>query len=48
MLAAVDAVFDRFRVAAAALTAYDPSVDSDGRAADAARRLLARVGERAR
>jgi arginase len=48
LLGAVDAVFERFTVAAAALTAYDPSCDSDGRARDAARSLLARVGERAR
>jgi arginase len=48
LLGAVDAVFERFTVAAAALTAYDPSVDSDGRAGAAARSLLARVGERAR
>ena len=47
LLAAVDAVFERFTVAAAALTAYDPSFDTDGRACDAARSLLARVGERA-
>jgi arginase len=47
LLAAVDAVFERFTVAAAALTAYDPSFDTDGRARDAARSLLARVGERA-
>jgi arginase len=43
LLGAVDAVFERFTVAAAALTAYDPAFDSDGRARDAARALLARV-----
>jgi arginase len=48
LLAAVDAVFERFTVGAAALTAYDPSFDTDGRARDAARSLLVRVGERAR
>jgi arginase len=45
VLGAVDAVFERFTVAAAALTAYDPSFDADGRAKAAARRLLARVGQ---
>jgi arginase len=46
-LAAVDGVFDRFEVAAAALTAYDPAADTDGRARAAARVLLERVMERA-
>jgi arginase len=44
LLGAIDAVFERFTVAAAALTAYDPTCDSDGRAGEAARSLLARVG----
>jgi arginase len=44
LLGALDAVFERFTVAAAALTAYDPTCDSDGRAGEAARALLARVG----
>jgi arginase len=44
LLGAIDAVFERFTVAAAALTAYDPTCDSDGRAGEAARALLARVG----
>jgi arginase len=44
-LAAVDDVFDRFDVAAAALTAYDPSVDP--RAAAAARDVAARIARRA-
>jgi len=48
LLDAVDAVFDRFDVAAAALTAYDPAVDGDGRARAAAGSLLARIAERAR
>jgi len=47
-LEAVDAVFDRFAVAAAALTAYDPAADADGRARAAARALLERVIARAR
>jgi arginase len=46
-LAAVDAVFDRFTVVAAALTAYDPAADEDGRARTAAGALLGRVIERA-
>ena len=45
LLGAVDAVFARFTVVAAALTAYAPSFDSDGRAREAARALLARVGQ---
>ena len=45
-LDAVDSVFDRFSVAAVALTAYDPAFDVDGRARAAARALLERVGER--
>jgi arginase len=47
VVAAVDAVFDRFSVAAAALTAYDPSEDTNGRARDVARRVLGRICERA-
>jgi arginase len=42
-LEAVDAVFDRFEVAAAALTAYNPAADTDGRARTAAHALLRRV-----
>ena len=45
-LDAVDSVFDRFSVAAVALTAYDPAFDVDGRARAAARALLERVGAR--
>lgn len=45
-LAAVDEVFDRFSVAAVALTAYDPAFDDDGRAQAAARALLERVAAR--
>jgi arginase len=48
VLDAVDAVFDRFDVAAAALTAYDPSADRTGAAQDAALLLLARIAVRAR
>jgi arginase len=39
LLAAVEGVFDRFEVGAAALTAYDPRVDADGGIAVAARRV---------
>jgi arginase len=46
-LEAVDAVFDRFAVAAAALTSYDPAADADGRALRAACALVDRVRERA-
>ena len=46
-LEAVDAVFDRFEVAAAALTSYDPAADADGRARVAALALLERVCARA-
>jgi hypothetical protein len=42
----VDAVFDRFDVAAAALTAYDPGEDGDGAVAGAARRLAGRIAAR--
>jgi arginase len=46
LLAAVDAVFDRFDVAAAALTAYDPREDRDGAVAEAARRLAGAIAQR--
>jgi arginase len=46
LLDAIDAVFARFDVVAAALTAYDPSIDGE-RAGEAARRLIARIRERA-
>jgi arginase len=42
---AVGEVFARFEVAAAALTAYDPSVDEEGAVARAARRLARAVAE---
>jgi arginase len=47
LLAAVTAVFDRFTVAAAAITAYNPDADGDGRMAVTATRVLAAVAERA-
>jgi arginase len=43
LLAAIAGVFDRFEVAAAALTAYDPRVDGDGAIAEAARSIAARI-----
>jgi arginase len=48
VVGAVDAVFDTFEVAGAALTAYDPSEDTNGRARDVARRVIGRILERAR
>jgi arginase len=47
VLSAIDAVFDRFAVRAAALTAYDPAYDDDGRALSIAVATLGRVAERA-
>jgi arginase len=47
LLEAVDLVFDRFDVRAAALTAYDPAADADGRAGAVAAELLARIVRRA-
>ena len=47
VVGAVDAVFDRFTVAAAALTAYDPAEDANGRAREVGRRVIARIRERA-
>jgi arginase len=46
VLAVVDAVFDRFDVAAAAFTSYDPREDRDGAVVDAARQLAARIAHR--
>jgi arginase len=46
LLSAIDGVFDRFTVAAAALTAYDPREDPDGAIADAARRVAGRIAQR--
>jgi hypothetical protein len=40
-------VFAHFEVAAAALTAYDPEVDEEGRMAASARRVLGAVAGRA-
>jgi arginase len=46
VLDAVSAVGDRFSVAAAALTAYDPSFDEDGRALAAARAISRAIATR--
>jgi arginase len=43
LLAAIDDVFARFRVAAAAITAYNPESDEDGRVAATALRIVARL-----
>ncbi len=43
---AVADVFDRFQVEAAALTAYDPAADRDGRMATTAMRLFSAVAKR--
>jgi arginase len=48
VLATVDAAFDRGPVAAAALTAYDPTADRDGAILDAARAIASRIASRAR
>jgi arginase len=45
---AIERVFERHGVAAAAVTAYDPSVDDDGRVARAASRLVTSVARNAR
>jgi arginase len=47
LAAAIADVFERFQVVGASITAYNPDSDTDGRAAEAAMRLLAEVGERA-
>jgi arginase len=44
---AVEMVFERYGVAAAAITAYDPRLDEDGRMAGTASRLIATVTENA-
>jgi arginase len=44
---AVEMVFERHDVAAAAITAYDPGVDEDGRMARAASRVISTVAGRA-
>jgi arginase len=46
VLGAVDAVFDRFEVAAATLASYDPGTDRDGAVAAAARAIAGRVAQR--
>jgi arginase len=46
LLDAIEAVFDRYEVSSAALTAYDPRVDDDGAIAAAARRISALIARR--
>jgi arginase len=48
VLATVDATFDHGRVAAAAITAYDPTADRDGAILAAARAIAAQIARRAR
>lgn len=48
LLATIDAVFDRFDVVAAAITAWDPRVDDDGAARAAAHQVAARIAARVR
>jgi arginase len=47
VLAAIDATFDHATVLAAALTAYEPPADRDGRILAAARAIARRIAERA-
>jgi arginase len=47
LLSAVAEVFDRFEVAAASITAYNPDSDTEGRMASTATRILAAVATRA-
>jgi arginase len=47
LIAAIEAVFDRFTVAAAALTAYDPRLDGEGTVLAAARSVAAAIARRA-
>jgi arginase len=44
---AVELAFDRFPVGAAAITAYDPALDADGRTASAAAAVIRTIGLRA-
>jgi arginase len=44
---AIELAFDRLQVAAAAITAYDPSLDADGRMARAATAVISTIGRRA-
>jgi arginase len=47
VLATIDATFDHATVLAAALTAYEPSADTDGRILTAARTIARRIADRA-
>jgi arginase len=48
LLAAIKATFARFRVEAAAVSAYDPRFDTDGQIAAAARRVVIAIAQGAR
>ena len=48
LLAAIDEIFEQFDVTAAAITAYNPDADVDGRMAATAARVLAAVADCAR
>ena len=48
VLATIDAAFDHGRVAAAALSAYDPTADTDGAILAASREIARRIAMRAR
>jgi arginase len=48
LLQGIDAVLERFEIAAVALTAYDPRADTDGAVAELARRIAAAIARRAR
>jgi len=47
VLTAIDATFDHATVLAAALTAYEPTADTDGKILAAARTIARRIAERA-
>jgi arginase len=47
VLATIDATFDHATVLAAALTAYEPSADRDGKILEAARTIARRIADRA-
>jgi arginase len=46
LLAGIDATLERFEVAAAAITSYDPLADTDGRVAGVVRLVVAGLGRR--
>lgn len=48
LTAAIELAFERLQVTAAAITAYDPSLDADGRMARAAAQVIGTIGRGAR